>query len=268
MVARLQLDEQRGDARTGVGQVGDETVDVVDQPFLVGDEPRDVAVGEVDRAAQRRHERLRVVGERGEPLGQRQQEQMHPGRVGVPLAGQDGQRLQLLGDVPQRHRLQRATPPDRLLVERDRLLGGLPGRGELEQEALAVEVLHGGDPAGVGVGPQIAPLPQLLQRLPERVVALAPQLRRHVLGPQMHDEPFLRPGENPQNLAIEGGVGRAQVRERLMLLRRKGHTSSLPDQSTCRVQTPRAKPRRNIGGPVRGRMSPITLRAELAEAQR
>lgn len=83
------------------------------------------------------------------------------------LGDQLRQGRQMVGDVGERHRLQDAPAPDRLLVQRDGLLGRLPRRGELEQEPLAVEVLDGGDAAGVGIGPQVAPLDQLVQRLGE-----------------------------------------------------------------------------------------------------
>ena len=45
--------QKQGDLPAGVRQVGDELVDVVDQPFLVSEEPVDIPVGEVDRAPQR-----------------------------------------------------------------------------------------------------------------------------------------------------------------------------------------------------------------------
>jgi hypothetical protein len=48
------------------------------------------------------------------------------GRIGIALPGQREQRLELPGDVGQGDRLELAAPSDRLLVERDRLLGRLP----------------------------------------------------------------------------------------------------------------------------------------------
>jgi hypothetical protein len=59
----FQVSQQDRDLGAGVGEVGDEPVDVVDQPFLVRDEAVDVPVGEVDRAPQRGHERLCVIGQ-------------------------------------------------------------------------------------------------------------------------------------------------------------------------------------------------------------
>jgi len=109
------------------------------------------------------------------------------------------------------------SAPDRLLVERDRLLGRLAGRGELVQRAPAVEVLDRGDPAGVGVGAQVAPGDEPVERLGELLAGLDPQLRRDVLGPQVHDEALLGPGEHEQDRAVQPGVRHAQVRERLRL---------------------------------------------------
>ena len=123
----FQLAEQHRDLGTRVGQVRDEPVDVVDQPFLVREEAVDVPVGEVDRAPQRGHERLRVVGQGGEPLRHGQQQQVDLGRVGIGVRGEDVQRPQPVGDVGQGHRLELAAPADGLLVEGDRLLGRLPG---------------------------------------------------------------------------------------------------------------------------------------------
>ena len=85
---RFELGEQHRDLRAGVGQVGDELVDVVDQAFLVCQEAVDVAVGEVDRAAECGHERLRVVGQGGEPFRHGQQEQVDLAWVGVLVLGE------------------------------------------------------------------------------------------------------------------------------------------------------------------------------------
>lgn len=54
-------------------------------------------------------------------------------------------------------------------------------RGRLEP--LTVEVLDRGHPAGIGVGPQVAPLDELVQRLRELLVALPVQLG----GPRPRD---------------------------------------------------------------------------------
>ena len=99
MTGGFQVAEQHRDLGAGVGQVGDEPVDVVDQPFLVRQEAVDVPVGEVDRTPQRGHERLRVVGQGGEPLRHEQQQQVNLGRVGIVVRGQSFERLELLGDV-------------------------------------------------------------------------------------------------------------------------------------------------------------------------
>jgi len=49
----FQVSEQDRDLGTGIGEVGDEPVDLVDQPFLVRYKAADVSVGEVNRAATR-----------------------------------------------------------------------------------------------------------------------------------------------------------------------------------------------------------------------
>jgi hypothetical protein len=72
-------------------------------------------------------------------------------RSATDSSGEDLQRPELASDVGQGYRLELATPPDRFLVERDRLLGRLPGGGQLVQAPLAMEVLHRGNAAGVDV---------------------------------------------------------------------------------------------------------------------
>ena len=213
----FQVAQQHRDLGAGVGQVRDEPVDVVDQPFLVREEAVDVPVGEVHRAPQRGHERLRVVSQGGEPLRHGQQEQMDLGRVGIVARGEYSQRAEPVGDVGQGHRLELAAPPDGLLVERDRLLGGLPGCGELIQGTLAVEVLHRGDAAGVDVRAQVPPRHELLQGLGQLLVSVDQELGRHVFRPQVHDVALLRPREGTQQAPVKVGVRDAQVHERLWL---------------------------------------------------
>ena len=77
-------------------------------------------------------------------------------RVRVALR-QLEQHPQLGGDVGERHGLQGPAPAERLVVDLQRLLGGLALAGELVEEPRPVEVLDGGDPAGVGVRPEVAP---------------------------------------------------------------------------------------------------------------
>ena len=153
----FQVAQQHRDLGAGVSQVCDEPVDVVDQAFLVGEEAVDVPVREVDRAPQRGHERLCVVGQRGEPLRNGQQQQVRLGRVRIAVRSEDAKRSQPVGDVGQRHRLELAAPADGFLVEGDGLLGRLPGTGELVKASLTVEVLHRGDAAGVDIRAQVPP---------------------------------------------------------------------------------------------------------------
>ncbi len=219
---RLDLAEQGGDLRAPVGQIRDEPVDIVDKTLFIGDERGHVTVGKINHPTQRRHECLCIVGQPGEALGQCQQQQMHLRRVEPGLVGRDqlGQRAQVGGDILQRHRLENTPASDRLLVDGDRLLGRLPGGGQLVQIPGPMEVLHTGHPGGVRVGPQVSPLDQLLQRRDHLLAIPRPaQIRAHVLGTHVHDEPVPRPGERHQHIPIKGRVRRAQMRERL-----PGHT--------------------------------------------
>src|ERR1700728_58605 len=231
----------------GVSQVRNEPVDVVDQPFLVGEEAVDVPVREVDRAPQRGHERLCVVGQRGEALGNGQQQQGRLGRVRIPVRGEDPKRSQPVGDVGQGHRLELAAPADGFLVEGDGLLGRLPGAGELVQASFAVEVLYRGDAAGVDIRAQVPPRRELLQCLAELLVSADLQVSRHVLRPQMHNEALLRPREGTQHAPVEVGVGDAQVGEWLWFtltvhrLRGSDYHHYMVTYATDRKDTARAK---------------------------
>ena len=132
---------------------------------------------------------------------------MDLGRVRIVVRGEELQRPQQVGDVGQGHRLELATAPDRLLVERDRLLGCLSGGGQLVQRPLTVKVLDGGDAAGVGVGTQVPPHHELLQGLGQLVVSVDQELGRDVFRPQVHDEALLRPREGTQQVPVNIGVG-------------------------------------------------------------
>ena len=94
---------------------------------LVGAEGFHVGVVEVDRALQRSHERLGVVGEVGEARDEVAQQQPHTPGIGLRLDGELAQRPQLGCDVRQRDRLQRAAPPELLVVDGERPLCGLAG---------------------------------------------------------------------------------------------------------------------------------------------
>ena len=128
---------------------------------LVGTESVHVGVVEVDRALQRAHERLGVVGEVGKAGDEVAQQQSHTPGVRLSLNGQLTQRSQLGGDVRQRDRLQRAAPPELLVIHSKRPLRRLARAGQLIEEASAMEVLDRRDPARVGVGAQVAPLDEL-----------------------------------------------------------------------------------------------------------
>ena len=104
---------------------------------------------------------------------------------------------------------------DRLLVERDRLLGRMSFGRELVQRPLAVKFLHRGDAARVDVGPQVAPCHQLVQRLGQLVIGIDPQLCGDVLRAQVHDEALLRPREGPEQAPVLLGVRNAEMGKRL-----------------------------------------------------
>lgn len=257
----LQPSDQFRDLRSAIGQVSDEALDVLDEPVLVRDEGFLVAVLEVDRAPQRSHERLRIVGQAAEALGEREQQQVRLRRVQVRVRQLDQreQRTELLGDVRQRHRLKLAAPPKRVLVHGDRLERRLPVTGQLIEIASAVEVLDGGHASGIGVSTQIAPLDQLLQRsgdcvdghrLPVRHRLQDAvrghrsgfaQLRRHVLRSQMHGEPFASLPEHSEHHRIQRGVRCTQIGERLRLR----HACHIPHSAgTAQIRGPihRQKP--------------------------
>jgi len=138
-------------------------------------------------------------------------------RVGIVVRGEELERPQLVGDVGQGDRLELAAPADGLVVEGDRLLGGLPGYGELIQGTLTVKVFHRGDAASVDVRAQVPPQDKLLQGRAELVIVICPELGGHIFWPQVDDEALLRPREGTQQAPVEVGVRDAQVRERLRL---------------------------------------------------
>lgn len=131
--------------------------------------------------------------------------------VGRVLRGDHLERPQLRDDVVQRDHLEFAAPPQPLVVHPQGRLGRLTGPGELVDEPPTVEVLDRRHPRVVRIGPQIAPLHELVQRLRHRVEVGGPARRGqsgvHILRPQMHREP-LRGGEaRPHHLAVEGALG-------------------------------------------------------------
>jgi hypothetical protein len=120
---------------------------------------------------------------------------------------------------------------DRLLVERDRLLGRVSFGRELVQRPLAVKVLHRGDAAGVDVGPQVAPLNQLVQRLGQLFIGVDSQLCGDVLRAQVHDEALLRPREGPEQAPVLFGVRNADMGKGL---RRHGSVALRPPPAARR----------------------------------
>ncbi len=215
--ALLQFQDQPGDAPAEGDQILDEPLQVLDEPVLVGEEDLLFDVMEVDGPLQGPHEGAGVVGEGGEPAGQRVKSQVNFGLIRLFLGCQHEEGPQLGDDVVQGDGLQGASPPERLVVDGQRLLGRFSGPGELVDEPLPVEVLDGGDAGGVGVGAEIAPADEAVQRLHHGVQVRGAHVGReggvHVLGAQMYGEPLLGEHERPHHLTVETCVLHAEVGE-------------------------------------------------------
>ena len=187
---------------------------------LVGAKGVHVGVVEVDRALQRSHERLGVVGEVGEAGDEVAQQQPHTPGVGLSLDGELAQRPQLGRDVRQRDGLQRAAPPELLVVDGECPLRGLARTGQLIEKAGAMEVLDGRDPARVGVGAQVAPLHQLPERVGEGLHRYLPirlgtgEGLVEVFGTQMHHEAALRGDELSHHPPVQHHVWCCEMGER------------------------------------------------------
>lgn len=81
------------------------------------------------------------------------------------------------------------------------------------------QVAVDGRPLQQTSGGQVAPFDEPVQPLGELLVAVAAQLRGHVLGTQMDDEALLGPRERPQHVPVERRVRRAEMREGLWSVR-------------------------------------------------
>jgi hypothetical protein len=97
-------------------------------------------------------------------------------------------------------------------------LGRLALPAELVQVAGPVEVLDRRDPAGVGRGAQVAPLPQAVQGVVDLVLAdgrpaAAAQIVGDVFRPQVDDEAPLADGEHLHHAPVERMMWRVEVRK-------------------------------------------------------
>ena len=113
---------------------------------------------------------------------------------------------------------KRAAPAELLVEQRERSLSRLAGVGQLVQEPRAVEVLDARHPARVRIGAQVAPLDELGERIgdgPRIGRTVRGELRHHVLGAQVYDEPALGGDECQHHPPVQSGVLRRQVGERL-----------------------------------------------------
>ena len=218
--ASSKLAEQSRYLRANGDEILDEALQVVDELVLVGAESVHVGVVELDRAPQRTHERLGVVGEIFEAIDEAAQQQPQARGVGIGLAGQLAQGAQLGGDVRQGDRLQGAALAELLLVHAERPLGGLTRVGQLIEKAGAMEVLDRRDPARIGVGAQVAPLHELPERVGESIHWDVPirlgagECLVEVLGAQVHDESPLRGDELAHHPPVQRDVGCREVGER------------------------------------------------------
>jgi len=121
-------------------------------------------------------------------------------------------------DVGEGDGLQRPATTEGLVVGGERLLYCLPDPRELVEEPGTVEVLDGGDAAGVGVGPEIAPRLELLQRVGHGLgVDHGLEHLGHILGPQVHGEPAFRRDEGKHDPSVEPLMGHGEIDEALVL---------------------------------------------------
>jgi hypothetical protein len=214
--------EQLGDLAAGPREVLDESLEVLDQPVLVGAERVGVELVEIDRPLQRPHERLRVLGEVGAPAHEVAQQLCRPPDVRFGLERELAECAQSDRDVLERDPLEGSAPAELLVEHRERSLRGLARVGELVQEPRAVKVLDTCHPARVWVGAQVAPLLELRERVGDRLRfgrAVLGQCLDDVLAAQVHNKPPLGGEEREHHLSVEQRVRRGQISERLEPLR-------------------------------------------------
>ena len=181
----------------------DEPLEVVDQSRLVGDEGGLVSVSQVDGALQRRHEGACVVGELGEPHGQRREGLLQHAQVEGIGPDERHELVERHRDVFEGDALQGSPAPEGLVEPFQGPLGGLARLAELEEVALAIEVLDVDDPPSVGRGQKISPIregvegggdrfdSQRVARLCALRRGVSPKLVEHVVGAQVNLKTFL-----------------------------------------------------------------------------
>ena len=160
---RCQRQDVPGDAARAGHQVADKTLQVVDQPLLVGHHRIGVGLLQLDAAADADHEGLCVVGQAFEHPHQVAQGFMHLGGVGLGQGGQGQQALQPVGDVFQCHRLQLGLAQQSLGKHPQCRLHRFAALRQAVQIAGAVEVAQVGDPRRVGLRFEVAPFGELRQ---------------------------------------------------------------------------------------------------------
>jgi hypothetical protein len=160
----LDLPDRRADVGGGDHQLADESLEIADERLLVGEELRNVDALEIDGALQAAHEGLRAGGQLVEPVAQRPEGPMYLGLVRLLRLAERRQLAKQAADVAQRGALQLAVLRERRLVGRQRALGRLPLRRELEEVPGPVELLDRRHVGRVGMRLEVAPLAQRRQR--------------------------------------------------------------------------------------------------------
>ena len=196
--------------RDGVGtahEIAHESLQVVDQSALVDGHGSGPALLQIDAARDAGHEGLGVVGQALEDAHQVAQRLVDLGGVGLRLLRQPVQRLQPARDVLQRHGLQFSAALQRLDEYCQRRLDRLAALRKAIEEAGTVEVAETGDAGGVGVGFEVAPVPQLHKRgihlVRGRRRPRPVRLRKHLIWSELQPVLPLGTREDIQDGAIE-----------------------------------------------------------------
>src|SRR5664280_798058 len=160
--ASLHVADQGGDGQPVADHLVEELLEVVDEEMLVGQEPLG---GDLVLAPELPHGGVEVAGIRRQ-VAQGAVEVAKPevGGGGVAVVDGGGQALEVLPDVAEQGALQRAGLLGGAENAYHRVVGGLPGRGEVPQLAPTPEVLESGHPVGVlgpGDRPPVLELAQL-----------------------------------------------------------------------------------------------------------
>ena len=213
----LQVAQALGDA-SGLGhQFADEAFEVVDQPFLEGHHRVLLGALQFDGARQPGHEGFGIVGEAAEHMHQVAQDFVDFGGVRRIRLRQYCKTVEPREDVVQCHRLQLAMARQGFGKGGESGLHRLAAARQPVQQALAVEILDGGDTRRIRLRFEVAPVHELREKTVEFLGcrhAFAPaRFMQDFVAAQMQPELPTRGGEAIHDRAIGVGAFGADMAE-------------------------------------------------------